>query len=108
MLAGSAEHIALVAVCERQPDEVIGLASAGLTSDGWRELGLLVEDRYQSRGIGMSMLTILVNLLDRDQSLCASALFENCRLLDKLARFGTVTIRHECGISYARVIRALR
>src|SRR5262249_35283682 len=96
-------HIALVAVCDRQPDGVIGLASAALTPDGRRELGLLVEDRYQTQGIGMLMLNSLIGLLDRDEDLCASALYENRWLIAKLARFGTLTTRHDHGIIHSRV-----
>jgi GNAT superfamily N-acetyltransferase len=105
LLAGRAEHIAVVAVAEDRPGCVVGLASAAVTSDGWRELGLLVEDHYQSQGIGMLLLTSLVGLLQPDEDLCASALFENCWLLGKLARFGAMTIRHDCGVSHARVVR---
>lgn len=108
LLAGGAEHIAVVAVSGDRPCGVVGLASAAATSDGWRELGLLVEDAYQSRGVGMLMLTSLVGLLAADENLCASALFENGWLLGKLARFGTLTIRHDCGVSHARVVRARR
>src|SRR5262245_19668445 len=106
LLSCSSEQLAVVAACDRHPSHVLGLASAALTSDGWRELGLLVEDRYQAQGVGRLMLDALVALLDPSEGLCAYALPENRWLFDKLARFGTVTIRHEYGMSGVRVVRA--
>jgi hypothetical protein len=105
VLAGTAEQIAVVAICERQPDEVVGLASAALTSDGKRELGILVEDRCQARGIGSLLLDSLLALLDPNEDLYAFSLTENRWLLDKLTRYGTVTIRHDHGVSQAYVGR---
>jgi GNAT superfamily N-acetyltransferase len=105
LLAGTCEHIALVAISDGQPGNAVGLASAALTSDGWRELGLLVEDRYQAQGIGMLMLNTLVDLLDRDEDLCASVLFENHWLLAKLARFGAIVAHIDQGVIHARVSR---
>ena len=77
LLAGTAAHIAVVAVADGQPDDVIGLASAALTSVGRRELGILVEDRYQAQGVGKLMLGRLMELVDPTEPICAFALAEN-------------------------------
>lgn len=108
VLAGGDEHIAIVAVRGGRPAVVIGLASAALTSEGQRELGLLVEDHYQGQGIGRRMLDSLVDLIGPDEDLCVSALGENHWLLGKLSRFGTVEAHLDNGIIDARVIRAPR
>lgn len=106
LLAGTAEHIAVVAVTDGQPDEVIGLASAALTSVGRRELGILVEDRYQAQGVGKLMLGRLIELLDPTEPICAYALAENRWLLGKLARLGTLTFHHDSGLIEVDVDRA--
>jgi GNAT superfamily N-acetyltransferase len=103
VMAGAADHIAVVAIAGSRPGRLIGLASAALTSDGSRELGLLVEDQYQAQGIGTMMLDTLRESLDPDEPLCAYALAENRWLLAKLARFGTLAIDHDFGVFYARV-----
>lgn len=105
LLTGGEQHIAVVAVAACRPAGVVGLASAALTSEGCRELGLLVEDRCQAQGIGTLMLDSLAGLLGREEGLCASILFENHRLLDKLARFGAVAAQHDFGVIHARVNR---
>lgn len=108
LMADVAEHPALVATCPGRPGEVAGLASAAWTPQGCWELGLLVEDRYQRSGIGTLLLTRLVDLVGPEAELCASALFANGALLAKLARFGTLSLHHDSGISHARVVRVPR
>jgi GNAT superfamily N-acetyltransferase len=103
VLACSPDHIAIVGVIEGQ---LIGLASAALTLDGTREVALLVEDRHQGAGIGMKMLDALVDSLGMHEDLCADALFENRRLLRKLARYGTVRLTCACGVCHACVARS--
>lgn len=105
VLAGEPEHIAVVAVCGSR---IVGLASAASTSDGWRELGFLIEDQYQGQGIGGMMLTLLMDLIGPQEGMLVSALFENQWLLGKLSRFGTVVAHLDNGIIDARVIRAAR
>ena len=104
LLAGVPEHLAVVAVADGQPERVIGLASAALASDRW-ELGILVEDRHQAQGTGRLMLDSLMELLDPNESLYASSLSVNRWLLGKLARFGSVRISHDLGVSHAYVDR---
>jgi hypothetical protein len=65
----------------------------------------LIEDRHQARGIGTLMLAHLLDLLDADEDLYAYSSTENRWLLDKLGRYGTVTIRHDHGVSQACVAR---
>jgi GNAT superfamily N-acetyltransferase len=103
VLAFSPDHIAVVAAIDGQ---LIGLASAALTLDDKREVALLVQDRYQGAGIGMQMLDALVDSLDVHEDLCADALFENRRLLRKLARYGTVSLTCACGVCHACVTRS--
>lgn len=108
VLAGAPQHIAIVAVRGGRASDVIGLASAALTSGGRRELGFLIEDHYQGQGIGRLMLNYLMDLIGRDEDLCVSALFENHWLFGKLSRFGTVVTHLDNGIIEARVTRAPR
>jgi len=105
LLAGTADHIAVVAVADTQPSEVIGLASAALTSDGSWELAALVEDRFQAQGSGGLMIDRLIELIGPTEPLCAYAFTENCWLLGRLARFGTLKISHDTGVSHATVDR---
>jgi hypothetical protein len=103
-MADNADHVAVVAV-DSKCGGVIGLASAGMTSDGCRELGILVEDSHQALGVGRMMLDSLVSLLEPDEPLCACSFSENRWLLGKLAQFGTLTIHHDSGLILARVER---
>lgn len=105
LLAGGNEHFAVVAVLDSRPGDVVGFASAALVSDGFRELGFLVEDRYQTRGIGSMMLESLIDLCGHHEGLCVSALADNYWLLGKLAKFGTVVSGMDHGIIRARVVR---
>lgn len=105
LVAGSPDHIAVVAAIEAQPTELVGVASAALTPDQMRDIGVLVEDRYQSLGIGTMLLYTLVRMIDTHQSLCADALLKNRHLLKKLNRFGTVEMTHEFGVIHACVTR---
>jgi hypothetical protein len=106
LLACRPEHIAIVAVCSGHVSRIVGLASAAATSDGSRELGILIEDQYQRLGIGRTMLGALMNLIGPDEGLQVSALFENQWLVDKLSRFGTVVTHLDNGVIDARVIRS--
>lgn len=108
VVAGSPDHIAVIAAIHEQPTESVGMASAALTPDQQRDIGVLVEDRYQSLGIGTMLLDALVRNIDAQQSLCADALHKNRHLLAKLNRFGTVEMTLEYGIIHACVTRELR
>jgi hypothetical protein len=106
LLACGPEHIAIAAVCSGRASRIVGLASAAASSDGCREIGVLIEDQYQRLGIGSAMLCGLMNLIGPDEGLQVSALFENQWLVGKLSRFGTVVTHLDNGIIDARVIRA--
>jgi GNAT superfamily N-acetyltransferase len=104
VLAGSADHLALVATVAI---DVVGLASASATSDGKREIGLLVEDSHQGAGIGTLLLETLMEHVGATEDLCADIRFQNRRLLAKLARYGTVAASYQCGVCHACVTRPL-
>lgn len=104
LMAGAADHVAVVAVVGDFAG-VIGLTSAGMTSDDGRELGILVEDHHQAEGVGRMMLDSLMGLLEPDEAVCACSFPENRWLLGKLARFGTLTIHHDSGLIHAHVER---
>jgi GNAT superfamily N-acetyltransferase len=58
-LSGSPFHRALVA-CPEPAGAVVALASCRLVDEGAAELGLLVEDAWQHRGLGTRLLRDLV------------------------------------------------
>jgi GNAT superfamily N-acetyltransferase len=105
LLACTAEHVAVVALADCQPGDVVGLASAAVTADVSWELAVLVEDRHQAQGVGRLMLNSLLDLIGPTDPICAYALFENRWLLGKLERFGTLTFHHDFGLSHVRVER---
>lgn len=105
-VSGSSDHIAVVAAID--DEQLVGMASAALTQDRKRDIGVLVEDRHQSVGIGTMLLDALVGNIDTHQCLCADALLKNRGLLTKLSRFGTVVMTLEYGIVHASVTRELR
>lgn len=90
VLAGAAEHLALVAVSGGQ---IVALASAVQHDDGW-ELGILVEDRCQRRGLGSALLAALLAAMraDRRRQLQVDLLAERAGLLRPLGRLGPVRI----------------
>lgn len=93
-IAGSAEHIALVAVRGRPAREIVAIASAvrhGVA--GW-ELGILVEDRYQRRGLGGALMAALLCAIpaDRRGYLQADLLTGRAALLAQLGRLGPVRL----------------
>jgi GNAT superfamily N-acetyltransferase len=65
-LAGSAFHYALVACPDRvsgpqgRGEGIVALASCRLVDEGAAELGLLIEDAWQHRGLGTRLLRDLV------------------------------------------------
>jgi GNAT superfamily N-acetyltransferase len=87
-LAGRPEHFALVA---EHDGAAIALASCRIDPDGGAELGLLVEDRWQRRGIGTRLLNRLIQHAD---NLClrpmrAKVLAEQAWILRILRTHGT-------------------
>jgi GNAT superfamily N-acetyltransferase len=89
-LSGRPDHIALVA---EVAGTVVALASA-VTIEGAAELGVLVEDTQQRKGIGGSLLRSLVHRLDRAgvQELTASVQVEQRWIAGVLRTFGTSAV----------------
>lgn len=87
-LAGRAEHFALVA---EHDGAVIALASCRIDPDGGAELGILVEDRWQRRGIGARLLSSLIQHADYRglRPLKAKVLAEQAWILQILRAYGT-------------------
>jgi len=102
VLAGADEHIALVAVDPAGP--IVALASAVRQNDAW-ELGILVEDRYQRRGLGSALLAGLLDAMpaDRRRRLQADLLAERAGLLRPLGRLGRVRIDWQDEVVHARI-----
>jgi len=99
-LSGRAGHIALVAEVD---GAVVALASA-VVDDGTAELGLLVEDAYQRRGIGGRLLRVLV---DRAEAGVLSATVQIAQrwVLDVLRGYGTATVSINGDVFEVRVHR---
>lgn len=87
-LAGRAEHFALVA---EHDGAAIALASCRVDLDGGAELGILVEDRWQRRGIGIHLLSRLIQHADDRglRPLKATVLAEQAWILPILRTHGT-------------------
>ncbi len=87
-LTGHAEHVALVA---EQDGTAIALASCRIDLAGGAELGILVEDRWQRRGIGTRLLGGLLQHADQQglRPLKASVLAEQRWILRVLRTYGT-------------------
>jgi GNAT superfamily N-acetyltransferase len=101
VLAGADEHTALVATCAGQ---IVALASAVRQRDAW-ELGILVEDRYQRRGLGSALLAALLDAIaaDRPRQLQVDVLAERAGLLRPLGRLGPVRIDWQDEVVHARI-----
>jgi GNAT superfamily N-acetyltransferase len=106
VLAGTADHPALLAETCGESPEVVGLASAGRLPDATYDLGVLVEDRYQGHGIGTALCDQLIGALPVNSSLTADCLFENRRVLRHLAAYGEVRIGYEFGVAHGVVERS--
>ena len=89
---------AQLAVVARLDGTVIGFASAARVDATTRELGLLVEDAWQHRGIGRLLLERLVQLcVDAGATtVTAEVLADDAGLVRPLRRFGAVrsTVSH--------------
>lgn len=81
-------HFALVA---EQDGAAVALASCVSEPDGGAELGILVEDRWQRRGIGTRLLGGLLQHADRHglRPLKARVLTEQAWILPVLRNYGT-------------------
>jgi GNAT superfamily N-acetyltransferase len=101
VLAGTPDHVALVA--ETADGRLVGLASAARSGPAW-DLGVLVEDAEQHRGVGTALLDELIGGLGAGALLSADALLTNRHVLDRLTRHGPVSVREERGVAHATVL----
>jgi GNAT superfamily N-acetyltransferase len=94
-----------VALLARRDGEVIGLASAAQVSPDTWEIGLLVEDAWQHRGVGGQLLTEIVALARRDgaEVIRAEVLEQDVGLLQPLRALGPLTARTSHGVVTAEV-----
>lgn len=92
-LAGRAGHLALVSLCAQHG--VVALASAVQGPPGQWELGVLVDDRHQRRGIGSGMAAALVRAVRAAgaRQVIAEVGHDRRALLTPLSEFGTVRVR---------------
>ena len=90
--AGDDDHLALGAW---QDGALIGFASAAIVAPGVREIGILVEDAWQHRGVGGQLLGELVADARRlgASRLRAQVLPTETALLAPLAALGPMTVR---------------
>lgn len=92
-LSGSPVHFALVAVTAPNAPgaDVVALASCRLVDEGVAELGILVEDAWQRRGIGGRLLREIAGHADRAglRALTARVLAEQAWIIRVLCGYGT-------------------
>jgi GNAT superfamily N-acetyltransferase len=102
MLATNDEHIAVAA---HRDARMIGFASAAETAPGTREIGVLVEDRWQRRGVGRQLIASVVgeSKILGTRFLQAEVLAEDAWLIDVLRAFGPTSARPSFGIVAAQV-----
>ena len=99
-------HLALVAHADGPCPETVALASAVHVSGTKWEIGILIEDRYQRKGLGSRLLDLLVRsaLPGQCRYLIADALADHQHLLNRLAKYGELTMTHDYdGVAHAVV-----
>jgi len=94
-----------IAVIARRDDVVVGLGSAARVADTTWEIGLLVEDAWQRRGVGGQLLTEIVELARREGAavIRAEVLEQDAGLLQPLRTLGPLTVRASHGVMTADV-----
>jgi GNAT superfamily N-acetyltransferase len=87
-LSGSPVHLALVASVADGP--VVALASCRAVFEGVAELGMLIEDEWQQRGIGRRLLGEILDYASRSglRALQARMLAEQSWIAGLLRRYG--------------------
>jgi GNAT superfamily N-acetyltransferase len=102
LVAAADEHIAVVA---RHDSEVIGFASAAETAPATREIGILVEDRWQRRGVGRMLQSLLLaeSVALGTRYVRAEVLASDAWLVDALRKVGPTSVQTESGIITAQV-----
>jgi GNAT superfamily N-acetyltransferase len=91
-LSGSPLHFALVAcAADREDDDtVVALASCRAVAEGVAELGVLVEDAWQGRGVGARLFREIVGHASRTgmRALQAQVLADQSWIVGMLRRYG--------------------
>jgi GNAT superfamily N-acetyltransferase len=102
LVADSDEHIAVVA---RREGRVVGLASAAEVTPGVREIGILVEDRWQRRGVGRELLgDILARSMQLGtRAVRADVLADDAGIIQLLRPYGPVSVRRSHGVVSGQV-----
>jgi ribosomal protein S18 acetylase RimI-like enzyme len=103
LVADSDEHIAVVA---RREGPIVGFASAGEVAPGVREIGILVEDRWQRRGVGRALLTSIMTMSAElgTRVIQAEVRTEEAGLVGLLRTFGSTSVRTSYGVVTAQVV----
>jgi GNAT superfamily N-acetyltransferase len=97
-LSGSPLHFALVARLDEDGAEeagtIVALASCRAVDEGVAELGILVEDEWQRRGVGSDLLREIVAYAARTglRALQAQVLADQPWIVGLLRRHGTCTV----------------
>jgi GNAT superfamily N-acetyltransferase len=97
-LSGSPLHFALVAAAGEdgtvEDSTVVALASCRAVDEGVAELGILVEDEWQRRGVGSDLLREIVAYAARTglRALQAQVLADQPWIVGLLRRHGTCTM----------------
>lgn len=106
VLADTPDHVALVAATTDESPALLALVSAGRTDEQSWEVGVLVEDRFQNRGLGRYLIERLVARLPEPWSaLVGDAFVDNPQPLRQLARFGRLSVTSDHGVVHAVVVR---
>jgi GNAT superfamily N-acetyltransferase len=109
-VSGRPEHLAFVAATTGGAPELVALASAVCTTDREWELGILVADRFQHRGLGRRLLGSLAAELAAkpQQYLAADGLCDHRELLLRSLASVTEIMRVDESLGVVRVIGAVR
>lgn len=108
VLAESPLHPALVVEDADHPGTLLALASAACAQAPIWELGILVEDSAQRRGLGTFLINTLLDALPPEAVLVADAFSANRPLLSRLSRFGDLFITVDTAVAHAVVHRRYR
>jgi RimJ/RimL family protein N-acetyltransferase len=96
------DHYALVI---RQDSNPIGLAELHRTGERSGDLGLIVEDAFQGRGVGTAALQLLIRQA-RKQGLrfvTADVFLENVHVIAWLRRVGTASMGREHDVCHIKL-----
>jgi RimJ/RimL family protein N-acetyltransferase len=102
VLADHNDHYALVV---RRNAELIGLAELHRTGARGGDLGMIVEDTFQGRGIGTAALQVLIRRA-REQGLrfvTADVFLENIAVIAWLRRLGGAAVGREHDVCHIKL-----